>query len=115
MLRIFVAALAVALFIVGGAVAKGDKGARHINLDGGNRGIVPFPHNQHQTTLKNCQVCHTLFPQEKGGIERLKKEGKLTQKQVMNKHCIKCHKSTKRSGDKSGPTKCGECHVKNKS
>lgn len=112
MLKIIIAAIAVALFTIGGAVAQGDKGAPKINLDGGSRGMVPFPHNQHQTTLKDCQVCHTLFPQEQGGIKRLKKEGKLIQKQVMNKHCIKCHKSTKRRGDKSGPTKCGECHVK---
>lgn len=110
-----VAAMAVALFIVGGAVAMVDKGAPQMNLEGGSRGIVPFPHNQHQTTLNDCQVCHTLFPQEQGGIQRLIKEGKLIKKQVMNKHCIKCHRSTKRSGDKSGPIKCGDCHVKDKS
>lgn len=89
-------------------------GAEQISLEGGSRGVVPFPHHRHQNTLQDCNVCHNLFPQEKGGIERLKSEGKLVKKQVMNKHCIKCHKNLKRQGSPTGPTTCAKCHVKEK-
>ena len=30
----------------------------------------------------------------------------------MNKICIKCHKLKKKAGEKAGPTKCSQCHVK---
>lgn len=96
------------------AFAVQNGGAEQISLEGGSRGVVPFPHHQHQNTLQDCDVCHSLFPQEQGGIERLKAEGKLVKKQVMNKHCIKCHKTLKRQGGPSGPTTCSKCHVKEK-
>lgn len=111
--RIIITMVAIALCGALSAMALEKQGAAQIQLDGGNRGGVPFPHHQHQSTLKDCQACHALFPQEQGGIERLKKEGKLVKKQVMNKHCIKCHKATKKNGAKSGPTTCSKCHIKN--
>ena len=112
--KIILVALTMTLCGVFSAVALENQGAAQIPLEGGSRGVVPFPHHQHQNVLKDCQACHTLFPQEQGGIERLKKEGKLVKKQVMNKHCIKCHRATKKSGAKSGPTTCAKCHVKDK-
>ncbi len=112
--KILLAALTVTLCGVFSAIAIENQGAAKISLDGGSRGLVPFPHHKHQNVLKDCQACHTLFPQEQGGIKRLKEEGKLVKKQVMNKHCIKCHKATKQTGAKSGPTTCSKCHVKKK-
>jgi cytochrome c2 len=54
-----------------------------------------------------------LFPQEAGAIAALKASGELAKKQVMNKHCTKCHKQMKNEGQKTGPTTCKACHVKN--
>ena len=87
-------------------------GAKEIQLAGGSRGDVPFPHLGHQKKLGDCNVCHGLFPQAKGGIQKLIGEGKLKSKQVMNKHCIKCHKAEKRAGNPTGPTTCAKCHIK---
>jgi hypothetical protein len=94
----------VVMLLAGGAMATANKGAEQISLDGGSRGNISFPHHLHQNALNNCQVCHTLFPQEKGSIDRLKQQGKLQNKQVMNTLCIQCHKARK---------KMGKCHVKN--
>jgi hypothetical protein len=92
--------------------ASENPGGEKLILYGGSRGEVPFPHRRHQTALGDCQVCHTLFPQEKDSIEKLKSEGRLVTKQIMNKHCIKCHRTEKRAGRPSGPTSCSQCHVK---
>ena len=95
-------------------MAVKNRGAEQLVIDGGSKGVVPFSHYLHQTILKDCNVCHTLFPQEQGGINRLKAEGKLVKQQVMKLHCIKCHKRLKREGSPSGPTTCIKCHVKDK-
>ena len=107
-------ALAVVLMLVGAlsAVAEENKGAAEITLDGGERGSVEFPHLRHQKKLGDCKICHNLFPEEKGAIDRLKKEGKLAGKQVMNKYCIKCHRAEKKAGHKAGPVICSKCHAK---
>ena len=94
------------------SMASQNKGAENIELEGGKRGKVLFPHRQHQTNLKDCQICHTVFPQKSGSIEALKAEGKLKKKHVMNKLCTKCHKEYKKAGQKSGPTTCKKCHIK---
>jgi hypothetical protein len=94
------------------AAALDNKGADAITMFGGSRGVVPFPHHLHQNTLGDCDACHSLFPQEQGAIERLKQEGKLAGKQVMNKHCVKCHRAEKKAGNKSGPIRCAQCHKK---
>jgi len=86
------------------------KGAEQMELSGGNAGEVPFPHHRHQRVVNECTTCHDLFPQEPGAIERLKAEGKLQKKQVMNKHCIKCHREMENAGKKSGPLRCKQCH-----
>jgi hypothetical protein len=112
-----IVAVSVALILMAGAVTAvsvQNGGAEQIALKGGSRGVVPFPHHRHQNALQDCNVCHSLFPQELGGIERLKAEGKLVKQEVMKKHCIKCHKALKRQGSPSGPTTCAKCHIRKK-
>ena len=109
--------IAVVIFIcmiwVGLSAAVENKGAKDIELDGGKQGQVPFPHHRHQTVLEDCNICHSVFPQEKGAIKRLKAEGQLKKKSdVMNKQCTKCHKAKKKAGEKTGPVTCKACHVK---
>jgi hypothetical protein len=118
-LSIRVVLILIVAIVTGSSVAFSgvdqDKGADHIELEGGNRGRVPFPHHQHQETLGDCAICHFEFPQKSGSIEELKGQGKLKKKYVMNKLCTKCHRETKKAGKKTGPTTCAKCHVKAKS
>lgn len=110
-----IAVMTLALVTIGfvfGATAQTNRGAESITLDGGNRGEVPFPHRAHQTRQEDCMVCHGLFAQEKGSIEKAKADGELTKKQVMNKLCIQCHRAARDAGKPSGPTTCSKCHVK---
>ena len=110
--------LAALMLVGGGAVAlsnsEQNKGAEQIELPGGTRGKVHFPHHLHQDKLVDCQICHATFEQKAGIIEELKAQGKLKKKQVMNKLCTKCHKQKKKAGEKSGPTTCSKCHIKEK-
>lgn len=92
-----------------------NKGAAEMKLDGGSRGLVPFPHRLHQERLKDCQSCHATFPQTTGSIEALKAQEKLPPKQVMNKLCLSCHRAEKAKGATSGPTTCSKCHVRKRS
>ena len=115
----FLIGLLVCALVVGAALAMSstaveNRGAADITIIGGKRGDVPFPHLQHQEKLVDCNICHAVFPQKKGAIEALKAEGTLKPKEVMNKQCTKCHKEKKRAGEKSGPTTCKSCHIKNK-
>jgi len=57
-------------------------------------------------------LCHSLFPQSPGTIDANKQKGDLKKKQVMNKLCIKCHKSEKKKGNAYGPVACSKCHIK---
>ncbi len=103
------------LFLIGTTavcLAAQNMGPKEMKLAGGSRGDVPFPHFNHQNKLGDCNVCHSLFPQAIGGIEKLKAEGKLKPKQVMNKHCIKCHKAEQKAGNTYGPMTCNSCHVR---
>ena len=104
------------MLVVSGAAAlsssQEDRGAAQIELEGGTRGKVPFPHHLHQEKLVDCQTCHAVFEQKSGSIEELKARGKLKKKHVMNKLCTKCHKQTKKAGKKTGPTTCSKCHIK---
>ncbi len=109
--------LLVAFLLVSGAAValcntEQDRGAKEIELQGGKRGSVFFPHRLHQENLVDCQICHAIFEQKAGSIAELKAQGKLKKKHVMNKLCTKCHKEKKRAGEKTGPTKCTKCHVK---
>jgi hypothetical protein len=96
------------------SLATENQGAENIELEGSKRGKVPFPHRRHQKNLADCQICHSIFPQEPGAIQKLKAQGKLKKKYVMNKLCTKCHKKMKKAGLPSGPTKCKKCHIKQK-
>jgi hypothetical protein len=111
--------ISVAAIVIGSSAAFSNndqnKGAESIEIEGGKRGKVPFPHRQHQERLVDCKICHSVFPQKAGSIEELKAQGKLKKKHVMNKLCTKCHKKTKKAGKKTGPTKCAKCHIKIKS
>ena len=100
--------------VVAGAYCKSeqDKGASEIELIGGKRGNVPFPHHLHQEKLGDCQICHAVFEQKSGSIQTLISHGKIKKKYVMNKLCTKCHKEKKKAGEKSGPTTCKRCHIK---
>lgn len=94
------------------ALAEGpDRGKPEINLDGGRKGEVAFPHALHQDTLPDCQICHKAYPQEPGAIQKLMEEKKLKTQQVM-RSCIACHKQRKREKLSFGPTSCGDCHQK---
>ena len=108
-----VALMAVSYAAVG--LATENQGAENIKLEGGTRGHVPFPHRQHQKNLGDCQICHSVFGQETGAIQKLKTQGALKKKYVMNKLCTKCHREKKKAGQASGPTTCNKCHVKAKS
>jgi hypothetical protein len=101
--------IAAASLLATGVLAAANRGADQIVIDGGKAGDTPFPHHRHQDTLKDCNLCHNLFPQEAGAIEKLKLDGTLRNKQVM-KQCQSCHRKMAREGQKSGPTSCKKCH-----
>jgi len=108
--------ISMAAVIAGSTIAVSlaieNQGAENITIDGGQRGNVAFPHRQHQKNLVDCQICHSIFPQEVGAIQKLKEQGALKKKYVMNKLCTKCHREKKRAGQPSGPTTCTKCHNK---
>jgi cytochrome c7-like protein len=110
--RTIVAILIIIVFTGSLAVAVQNQGAKDIKLDGGQKGVVDFPHHLHQSAIGDCNACHSVFPKTAGIIKELKIQKKLKKKQVMNKTCIKCHKEKKKAGVKTGPTKCSQCHVK---
>jgi hypothetical protein len=93
-------------------VAAANTGPASINIFGGESGKVPFPHAQHQDRIKDCIVCHGVFPQETDAIKKMKAQGTIKPKKVMNLQCIKCHKDEKRAGKPHGPLTCKNCHVK---
>ena len=105
----------IMIFMIIAALAIEDKnkGAHQLDIFGGFRGYIPFLHHMHMG-LKNCDICHLIFPKIPGSIKDLKGEGKLTKKHVMKNLCIKCHKAEKKAGNKSSPTICTKCHIKNK-
>jgi cytochrome c-type protein NrfB len=96
------------LFLFTTAVSQ-NKGAENILLQGGKLGSVPFSHHLHQKLLGDCNICHTLFPQVAGSIEKLKAEEKVKKKEAMDQ-CVECHKKGATTGSKAAPTKCSECH-----
>ncbi len=109
-MRVFWGAVLLLLWIPVGLAAQNGQGAEQIQLHGGTRGEVFFPHLRHQNALKDCMACHKSFPQEPGAIARLKAEGKLAGRQIMNQLCIECHRSEKSAGKAAGPIACSACH-----
>jgi len=96
--------------IIGANVTAQNKGAEIILINGGKMRDIHFPHHRHQNALGDCNVCHNLFPAKAGSIAELKEQGKLKKKQVMEAHCIACHKKKKAAGERTGPTSCARCH-----
>jgi hypothetical protein len=112
---VLIAPIAIALLFILAlpvAAAAAKQGAATITIFGGSRGKVPFPHAQHQARLKDCNICHSTFPQEVDAMRKMKENGTLKPKKVMNLQCIKCHKADKRAGKPHGPVTCSTCHVK---
>lgn len=117
-IMMFLALILAAGLAIGAAEKMGDYEIQHEDvgpdkfvLEGGVPGGVPFPHRAHQSALEqNCEICHELFPQKRGSIQELVEAEKLRKKEVMNLHCIKCHRDYKREGKPSGPTSCRRCH-----
>ena len=105
--------VAVSLLIVFSiALAGSDKGAEQMDLPGGTRGKVPFPHLLHQENHGDCTICHSVFPQVPGAIEDMIAQGKIKKQYVIKKLCTKCHKKERMAGKPHGPTTCGKCHVR---
>jgi cytochrome c-type protein NrfB len=102
--------LGFSIFSFATAVGQ-NKGAERIVLKGGKLGDVPISHHLHQNAIRDCNICHTLFPQVAGSIEKLKAEGKVKKKEAMDQ-CVACHKKEATAGGKALPTKCSECHKK---
>ena len=93
-------------------MAEENKGTETMVVFGGSSGDVVFTHHQHQTLLRgDCQECHKLFSQEKGGIQKAISMGKLSKKTVMN-NCVACHKEAKKQGKDNVPITCKQCHKK---
>ena len=114
--KLFVILVSMVALVGGSSIAVSpaaeNQGVESMDLEGGKRGKVPFPHRQHQKNLGDCQICHSIFPQELGAIPKLKAQGALKKKYVMNKLCTKCHREKKKAGQPSGPTTCKTCHIK---
>jgi len=110
---LIICSLTAGLFLVPVLIlADQAKGSKEISINGGNKGDILLPHQLHQETLQDCQICHSIFPQEAGAIDSAKASGALKKKQVMNKTCLKCHRAMKKAGDKTGPVSCSGCHIK---
>lgn len=88
---------------------SGPIGKAVIEIFGGKKGNVTFPHHTHQKALGDCNLCHHLFPQKKGAIQEMITQRTLIQKQVMN-NCLACHRDKRKQGVKAGPTSCSQCH-----
>ncbi|MCF8068869.1 MAG: cytochrome c family protein [Desulfobacterales bacterium] len=112
-MKIFTVVICSVMLIAAFALAENvqNNGESMMTINGGSRGEVPFPHEKHQQVLGDCNHCHNIFPQEAGAIEKLNADGTLSSKQVMNQ-CKGCHKTLKDAGKTTGPTKCGDCHIR---
>jgi hypothetical protein len=94
------------------ASAESNNGAEKMDLPGGDRGKVPFPHLLHQENLGDCDICHSIFPKVQGSIEDMKGKGEIKEQYVMKKLCTKCHKKERMAGKPHGPTTCAKCHIR---
>lgn len=105
----------IIIFSSGPGISEQNIGRETIELYGGEKdGPVKFAHHKHQVRIPDCKTCHSFFEQKKGAIEAAKKTGAMAPKKVMNKSCVKCHRTKKADGSRIGPWKCKECHIKPK-
>ena len=93
------------------AASEQTRSPENIVLEGGRMGKVSFPHHIHHNIIGDCNYCHNLFPKVSNSIEKLKAEGKLEKKEIMN-YCRDCHQTKAKNKEKAGPTSCKECHQK---
>ncbi len=83
-----------------------------------DRPPVEFPHDLHTKTLakmgKDCQTCHPPLENGRLSLEFGRKAdyGYDSVMAIYHNKCISCHKEIKASGEKAGPTICGDCHQK---
>jgi Spy/CpxP family protein refolding chaperone len=104
--------LAAAVFLASSlAAAASNKGAAHFVINAGSMPGISFPHRLHQDNNPDCQVCHRLFPEQIGALNRLKQEKTLKRMQVMNTVCIACHRQNRAAGKEAGPVICRGCHT----
>ena len=66
-----------------------------------SRGVVTFNHTIHATDPDNCVECHEKFDSFGGEMN----------KDFGHKVCKSCHKQLE---NKTAPTSCRDCHVKQK-
>ncbi|MBF0378505.1 MAG: cytochrome c3 family protein [Desulfamplus sp.] len=111
-LSVIIAALSFMIFIASFVSAAENRGGATLTVDGGSKGSITFPHKAHQDGLKDCNICHSTFPQELGVIKKLKDKKELDKKKVMNEVCLKCHKEYKAASKPYGPINCNGCHGK---
>jgi DNA-directed RNA polymerase subunit M/transcription elongation factor TFIIS len=108
----WVAGIILSGFVATIGLAMENKGAANMQIDGGSRGSILFPHRIHQDKIGDCKTCHAIFPQESHSLAKLKKNGQMKPKAVMIKLCVNCHKAEKKAGNKAGPTTCSKCHIR---
>ena len=101
----------------------------HKNIFGSlQRPSVSFPHEQHVEALEKlgCEACHHIFDQKTRtlvpadgeettcsdchGLKKVDNTPGL--REAYHGSCTVCHRKLNRSGKKSGPVTCGECHKK---
>jgi len=109
--KIFLSIIMLILLALFSYSSGQNTGSENIVLEGGRMGKVSFPHHIHQNILGDCNYCHNLFPKASNSIKKLKAEGKLKKKEIMN-YCRDCHQSKEKNKEKAGPTSCKECHHK---
>ncbi|MCP3922918.1 MAG: cytochrome c3 family protein [Desulfobacterales bacterium] len=97
-----------------GVVFAEPTGPEKITITGKKRGPVVLDHRKHQKITSTCLTCHSNFPKETNGLKAAISKDEIKKKFVMNKVCIKCHRSLKKTGKKHGPTACNKCHQKKK-
>jgi len=111
-MKLKIVIMTLGILLMGALTIAQQTGSEKMDLDGGGRGKVPFPHRSHQDVLGDCTLCHSMFEKQPGIINKMKSDGELKKKQIMNVLCIKCHKAEKEKGNPAGPTTCSKCHVR---
>ena len=79
---------------------------------------VAFPHDQHSQALaerdQDCETCHPRYQDGRLSQKffRLADENRETVMDIYHLECVACHNDTAALGLKSGPTICGDCHLR---